>query len=401
MQKIVETDVAIIGGGIAGLWLLNRLRQLGFSAILVESAMLGGGQTHKAQGIIHGGTKYALQGTVTAAAQAIAEMPMVWQQCLEGKGDIDLTHVPILSQHQYLWSPSKLAGKLTGFFASMALQGKVEALAPENYPTVFQNQQFKGLVFSLEEMAIDVYALVRELVKPNQDVIFKIDPLHPNQIQIDEEGNITSLEVQAAPSDPVQIKAQKYIFTAGAGNELLLKKLNKHDLAMQRRPLHMVVAKTDFTYPVFAHCLGIGSVPRLTITTHPTHDGKTVWYLGGQLAEEGVKRSPESQVEMAKKELKDLFPWLDFSSAQFASFMVDRAEPLQPGGKRPDSAYVKEIGNILIAWPAKMALAPKLTSEIIEALTRANVKLGAFDTRAMRAFPMPVLAKPIWDELLT
>ncbi len=56
MQKIVETDVAIIGGGIAGLWLLNRLRQLGFATILLESGTLGGGQTNKAQGIIHVGT---------------------------------------------------------------------------------------------------------------------------------------------------------------------------------------------------------------------------------------------------------------------------------------------------------------------------------------------------------
>ena len=45
MPKIVETDIAIIGGGIAGLWLLNRLRNLDFAAILLESGTLGGGQT--------------------------------------------------------------------------------------------------------------------------------------------------------------------------------------------------------------------------------------------------------------------------------------------------------------------------------------------------------------------
>ena len=40
---------------------------------------------------------------------------------------------------------------------------------------------------------------------------------------------------------------------------------------------------------------------------------------------------------VAKKELKELFPWLDFSKAEFSSFYVDRAENSQPNGHRPDS----------------------------------------------------------------
>jgi glycerol-3-phosphate dehydrogenase len=400
MQKVVETDIVIIGGGIAGLWLLNRLRQLGFAAILVESGLLGGGQTHKSQGIIHGGTKYALQGNVTSAAQSIADMPAVWRQCLQGKGDIDLTHVPVLSQHQYLFSTNKLMGKLTGFFASLALQGNVQPLMSDAYPTIFQNAQFKGVVYALEEMVIDVHSLVRELVKPNQDVIFKIDPLREDQLQLDPNGRLISLEVESGASKTILIKGKKYIFAAGAGNEFLLKKLAHPAVAMQRRPLHMVVVKTDFSYPVYAHCLGMGATPRFTITTHQAHDGKTIWYLGGQIAEEGVKHDATTQINIAKKELQEVFPWLDFSTARFATFFVDRAEPLQPGGKRPDSTYFKEIENMIVAWPTKLALAPKLAEDIIQSLLNSDSKNGAFDARALRAFPIPALAKPIWDELL-
>lgn len=400
MQKIVEADVAIIGGGAAGLWLLNRLRQFGYSVILLESATLGGGQTHKAQGIIHGGTKYALQGSVTEAAAAISEMPRVWRDCLEGKGSIDLTGVPILSQQQYLFSTNKITGKVAGFFASMALRGSVKQLTPDAYPAVFQNPQFKGLVYALQEMTIDVQALVRELVKPNQDVIFKIDALREDQIILNDAGYLTSLEVEVAPSEPVSIKAKKYIFTAGTGNEILLNKIPSNEFATQRRPLHMVVVKTDFPYPVFAHCFGKGSTPRITITTHKAHDGKTIWYLGGQIAEEGVKYNAVEQTTIAKKELQDLFPWLDFSNATFASFFVDRAEPLQEGGKRPDSAFFKEIQNMIIAWPTKLALAPKLAENIIQILEKSHIEHGVFNARAMRAFPLPSLAKPIWDELL-
>src|SRR5438445_5157476 len=162
MNKTVETDIAIIGGGITGLWLLNRLREQGFSAILLESATLGGEQTHKAQGIIHGGMKYALQGSLTAASDAISRMPEVWQSCLSGVGSIDLRDVPVLSTHQYLWTTSALSSKLAGFFASVALKGDVKSLKRAEFPAIFQNPQFKGQLYSLDEMVIDVHALIRE-----------------------------------------------------------------------------------------------------------------------------------------------------------------------------------------------------------------------------------------------
>ena len=45
----------VSGGGIAGLWLNARLRQAGYQSLLVERGALGGGQSVKSQGIIHGG----------------------------------------------------------------------------------------------------------------------------------------------------------------------------------------------------------------------------------------------------------------------------------------------------------------------------------------------------------
>lgn len=400
MKKTVETDIVIIGGGIAGLWLLNRLRQLGYSVILLESKALGAGQTNKSQGIIHGGIKYALQGSMTSASQAIADMPRIWDECLHGKGPIDLTQVPVLSPHQYLWTTGSLASKIAGFFTGMALKGNVQEISPKAYPAIFQNPQFKGQVYALDEIVVDVLAVVRELVKPNQDVIFKIDPTLEEHLKFDSNGQLTSLEIQAEPIEPLLIKAQKYIFTAGAGNEELLKPLKEQGIAMQRRPLHMVLVKTDFDFPLYAHCLGMSSTPRITITTHKTMDNKVAWYIGGQIAEEGINRDAKLQIIATRKELKELFPWLDFSNAQFATFFVDRAEALQPDGKRPDSCYAKEVENIIAAWPTKLALAPKLSDEIVYKLHHAGIKPSTADLRFLRAWPIPPLAKPVWDELL-
>jgi hypothetical protein len=395
MKHTATTDIVILGGGIAGLWLLNSAIKKGYSAILLETNSLGGGQTIKSQGIIHGGTKYALQGSQTKASQSIAQMPAVWQACLDGVGELDLSAVPVLSDHQYLFSTNKFTGKLAGFFAGLALQGKVEALSIDHYPEVFKSKQFKGVVYALNEIAVDVQAVLTQLAKPHS--IYKIASLSP--LTVNEQGALKPINIVSDQGEMVCLQAQEYIFTAGSGNELLLPIQKPNIVTMQRRPLRMVLVKTDFSFPVFAHCLGLSGVPRVTITTHKALDGKYVWYLGGQIAEEGVNKTSDEQVAFAKKELAILFPWLDFSKAEATSFLVDRAEPLQAAGKRPDTCFFQEIQNTLIAWPTKLALAPKLSQEIMKHL-EAQITAQAFDHSALQGFSKPAVAQPIWDSLL-
>lgn len=398
MKKTVNVDVAIFGGGVAGLWLLSRLRQAGYSAILLESGSLGGGQTNKAQGIIHGGMKYALQGRLTNEARGMADLPDLWNRCLQGQGEIDLQQVKILSQHQCLWAPSKLTAKLAGFFAGAALASQVKALTQEEYPTVFQHAAFKGEVFKLDETVIDVPSLVRALFKANREAVFRIEPLCEEELHFTENNELQSVAVYMA-GDSVHIEAQQFVFTAGAGNELITRKLNHPALQMQLRPLHMVMVKLPFDFPLYAHCLGIGTRPRMTITTHYLHDGTLVWYLGGALAEEGVQRDEAAQIIAARKELAALFTWLDFSEAAFSTFMVNRAEPLQKGGIKPESTYAKFMQNVTVAWPTKLALAPKLAAEILQHMQQIKLTPQCPDLREMRAWPMPTIAKPVWEEV--
>ena len=86
-----HTQIAIIGGGISGLWLLNVLGNLGYSVVLLEQEALGQAQTFASQGMIHGGIKYALGGFTTPASESIASMPETWRQCLAGGGPLPLT----------------------------------------------------------------------------------------------------------------------------------------------------------------------------------------------------------------------------------------------------------------------------------------------------------------------
>ena len=131
-------DLIIFGGGVAGLWLLNRLRAQGYRAILLEKSALGQGQSIASQGMIHGGLKYALGGKFTGASEAIADMPAHWKRCLDGAGDVDLRGTRLLSDAYYMWPRSSLRSRLNAFFGSRAVRGKVSDVPESQWPAFFQ-----------------------------------------------------------------------------------------------------------------------------------------------------------------------------------------------------------------------------------------------------------------------
>ena len=157
----IRVDVAIVGGGIAGLWLLNVLRTRGYSAVLVERSAFGDGQTICSQGMIHGGLKYALGGSFTTAAEAIAAMPQRWRKNLAGDGDVDLRGVEVLSDRYYLWTANdSTLGQLGVFLASKLLRGRAKRLERPEFPEPFADTGFNGAVYELDELVIDAASLL-------------------------------------------------------------------------------------------------------------------------------------------------------------------------------------------------------------------------------------------------
>ncbi|UVE17283.1 FAD-dependent oxidoreductase [Pseudomonas sp. LS44] len=390
MPQALSTDVLIIGGGVAGLWLNARLRQQGFATLLVESASLGGGQSVKSQGIIHGGAKYALHGALTGSAEAIGDMPRRWREALAGTGELDLAGVRLLSDAHYLWSPGTLAGNLTSFFASKAMRTRVDQVKGEQLPPALQDPQFKGKVYRLNELVLDVPSLIARLADLAGDSL-----LAGQHIEALRDGE----ELVGLRVDGREIRAQRIVLSAGAGNQVLLDALGLSQPAQQRRPLHMVMLKAPTLKPLYAHCLGGGPKPRVTVTSHPAADGQWVWYLGGDIAEaDGVAREPAAQITAAQKELASLLPWVDLSQAQWATLRVDRAEPAQSGLLRPDNAFLADQGRLLVGWPTKLALAPDFAERVLASLARDGIQPGAAAT--LPDLPRPPLARAVWEELL-
>lgn len=382
MTSSYSTDIVIFGGGIAGLWLLNRLRDEGYQAILLETNGLGGGQTLASQGIIHGGLKYALSGSLTGAANVIADMPGRWRRCLNGVGDIDLRGCGVLSEHYYMWSDSGLRSKLKTFLGSKSLVGKVETVAPEEYPTFFKAATKSGKLYKLPDFVVDTKSLLEVLVSRQRDYIFAITD-GEYSFGRDSTGKIDSIIIDKQ-EQCVQIKAGKFIFSAGEGNGELIDKAQLHTARAQTRPLKMTYLKKKDLPPVFVHCIGdsFSLTPKLTITSHVDASGLTVWYLGGELAESGTQRDDNEQINAAKALIESLFPWVDFSAAQWQCFTINRAEARVSNNYRPEDACFIEEDNILVAWPTKLTLTPSLADKITEHFagnsltpsTQSNVK---------------------------
>ncbi|HWV14555.1 MAG TPA: FAD-dependent oxidoreductase [Cellvibrio sp.] len=401
----LKLDTVIIGGGIAGLWLANRLKRAGFSLALFEHKALGSDQTIASQGMIHGGMKYTLSGALTGASETIADMPQHWRSCLCGEGDVNLRNTRILSDHFFLWSGESLTAKLASFLASKAIRGRVDSVPDEKRPPLFRHAGFNGNLYKLSDIVLDVHSLVTNLAQNIEGHTFLIDWAQ-TQLRKDNEGNVMLAFIQQGRE--VILEAQRFIFTAGKGNAEMLANLQLNSPAMQLRPLQQVMVKHRNPYVFFGHCMGVETTPRLTISTHLLSEHERVWYLGGSLAEKGAGMEPEQLIAEAQQELKQLLPWVDISEAEWATLPIARAEALQPQFKRPDNAFIsaadENCRNLLVAWPTKLTLAPNLANQALELmqaskLVPGNTEQGAAALAQLQQWlSAPEIAPTPWEE---
>jgi len=408
----MQVDVLIIGGGIAGLWLLAELRAQGVNALLATDE-LGKGQTIASQGIIHGGTKYALTGKVTGATLAIGDMPRLWRAALNGEGAVDLRKVKVLAESQLLWTSGGLGSRMTGFFASKAMQSRIEAVPRDAYPDLFRHSEFHGGLYRLDEPVLDVPSLLETLREQLADALVQVDVQRSGLQQV---GDTYCYRAVLPNGGELMVEAGQIILTAGAGNEALLasatlsqrvvpfpersrRDQGQTSPVMQRRPLQMVLVRGNLPM-LYAHALGMSDKPRATITSHRDKHGNTVWYIGGQPAEQGVGKPAAEVIAATQRELAELLPWVDFTGMEWSTWHVDRAEGCQPDGSRPDQPMVQRFANVTVAWPTKLAFAPMLAARLRKALG-VMAAVNASPVSDAGQLPTPPVASSIWDVGLT
>jgi hypothetical protein len=126
-------------------------------------------------------------------------------------------------------------------------------------------------------------------------------------------------------------------------------------------------------------------------------DGRTAWYLGGQIAESGVDLASERQIELAKQELAEVLPWIDLDKTEWSSLRIERAEPKTAGGLRPESCYLDSNNGILTVWPTKLAFAPRLAQEVLATLEKDGVVPNQYDHQGLSKLSKADLAQPPWE----
>ncbi len=377
-------DIIIFGGGIAGLWLANVLKRAGYNLILIEKDTLGGAQTLASQGMIHGGQKYTLQGAVTGHAASIARMPERWECCFGGYGEIDLTSVKFLSENQIMWPAGSILSDIAVFGAAQMVNAATSKLKQAEIPDALKasGKKFKGSVYSMPEKVLDVRTLVQALAAPLKGRLFK--------------GDVTEIlpDGQAAINGMV-MQAQMLIFTSGTGNEDAFKMLKIDKQLAQRRPLRQIMVR-----PVHDALYGHGIVgkpkPRMTVTAHPNGRDGYVWYLGGSVAEESAAMDDAAAIDFARKELQAVFPHMDWTNKQWATWAGDRAEPYDEDGQLPPGPFVQQRGRVLIAWPTKLTFAPALADRIADKLRDKKI-IPEYKTEPPAELPPAEVGRYPWE----
>lgn len=92
-------------------------------------------------------------------------------------------------------------------------------------------------------------------------------------------------------------------------------------------------------------------------------------------------------------------PWVTWDDAEFSTVSIDRAEPKQAAGLRPDEAFVQAAagagGNVLVCWPTKLSLVPDLADKVAPLL--AAPADCATPTGAEPTLPTPAMGRAPWE----
>ena len=388
----LPVDVLVLGGGASGLWILDVLHRAGHRVLLLEAGSLGQGQTIASQGIIHGGLKYALRLGPTRSARMIRDMPLRWRRALGGELAPNLAGTQLRSDFCCLWAMPGLRSRIGLLGARFGLRTKPLPMPIEARPEPLKS--WTGPVARIDEQVIEPQSMLSLLASQHRDRCLKIDLESGFEFSMHAQGGVDLVRLlNPETSAPLDLQPRHVVLAAGAGNERLRELMGLPGQAMQRRPLHMVVARGSLPR-LNGHCIRHGA-PWLTITSTIDCADRIVWQIGGTIAEECVGRDRLDTIERARACILEALPGIDLGGVQFGTYTADRAEATTDGGTRPEGPTLLVDANIMTTWPTKLALVPMLCDAVNEAIP----VVGGEDEPPidLHEWPRPSVALPPWE----
>lgn len=406
MSTIIESDITIIGGGIAGLWTANVLKQMGFNVILIEKNALGNYQTINSQGIIHGGVKYSLVGKISNATSNIAKMTEAWDLSFSNKilnrpNLIDLSSTKINSTCHDLCFPNSNFFKLSSFVTSKVLSSKCKMINKndDDYQKSLNDLGYNGIVYRISEKVLDTKSLINNLSKNIKQNIIKLDSYEINY----KDNKIKNITFEVNNQN-YNITSKLYIFTKGQNNQNIIN-FSENLPKQQLRPLQMIYAKPEININLFAHFISKenkNNKPFATITTHKNINNQNILYFGGQVAESEHIDTPKNiHIDNLKQQIKNIFPKVNLENWQWDTIKINRAEVSQEYNKMPDTSFAIKQNNIILGWPTKLTFAPDFADKVIDIIKDSNIKPSNSNQFNYKDFNLLTanIATPCWDTI--
>lgn len=385
MNRRQEVDVLIIGGGVAGLWILNVLCDAGYRVVLVEKSALGHGQTMWSQGIVHSGAKYGLAAqALPALTRSLQAMPARWRASLQGEVFPDLRAVSLRSRSLLAWVPRTESVRNTGHATSIPLTAG-HALPSGAWPGLLRADASEVRV--LDEFVLDMGSLVSSLYQPHRAHVLRASQVH---LRLDD-GVVAVGDATFRP--------RAIVLAAGSGNGTLLQQAGVPATKMQTRPLSMLMLRGPLP-EIYGHCV-VGGDPHITVTSARLEDGSVVWQVGGRLAE--TTRWADDPVAFrssAVATIRQALPSLDLRGVEVSTYHAVRAEPVTVDGRRPAGAHVELVADhplVMAVWPTKFALTPQLADDVL-ACMRSVMPESTHPALPAQPLSKVAVAQPPWKE---
>lgn len=394
-DEIVDVDALIVGGGVAGLFILNDLVAAGYSAALVERTRLGGEQTNHSHLYLHRGHVY----TKAALSESLRDAAKLWDEWLAarpaderpGSKPGERTYFGFAldataDEHTVSWDEAGIA------YTEVEQPDWPEAIAPGRG----RGRSVTRRLYETSAVCVTGEWLINELLRDVREDVGKIDDIET--IEVNQHGSVASVRARLADDGgTVRFRPRMIVLAAGFGNRRLVDLLKAS--AKSAKASKAVRPNATWMQTIrWAHMLvirgpsrdlppltGIFDPSRLFIVSRHVSPDETVWIVS-----DDISPPPKTVFEMLENDERVWFPDVWENLQRLAPSIFAKPERLRWGiysapkaevtirkkrlpdgrmsdGRVPDG-HVDDLGipNVRAVWPTKLTLAPAVSRRVVE-----------------------------------
>ncbi|WTO33955.1 FAD-binding oxidoreductase [Streptomyces achromogenes] len=352
-ERVHWPGVVVVGAGVTGLLVTERLRRRGVPVLLVEQSRLGAGQTGHCHGYLHRG--YIYRGITASQRQALNRCADWWDEHLARAGG------------------DAVVGErsVVGFTGAAEREETLAAWKTLGMP--WEDIDAPGLegtagTFAVPETTVSPRAAMRVVA----GVAASTPTVHGRATAVWPSGRSMRAVDVLTGEGTVTITAPAYVLAAGLGTPDLLGPWAR-TLGIRTRLSYMLVCRTGRDLP-HAFCLPADSAQGLFVASRPLGPDRV--YLMSTFvsfwASTEDADARRSWLGAASRVLATHLPglWED-PEARWGVYPARKVEVDAPGGGLPEGG-VFDLGwdNAVTVLPGKLVLAPMYADRALERLAR-------------------------------